>query len=109
MGMANAPVASTPSVCPSCAAPLTPSPGYVVWCERCEWNLQPDKPPTPTSLLASSYARLGEKLGQGLFDELRQATSLRPTITPALVVATLFALFVHLVSIGLIVLGALLI
>jgi Zn-dependent protease with chaperone function len=105
----NIPVPTAPSVCPECAAPIIGAQGFVVWCERCNWNLEPHKSAPPRTLVGASYARLGARLGLGLFEELRQAQSLRPTITPSLASATLFAVAVHLLSVGLVVLGAVLV
>jgi hypothetical protein len=76
-----------------------------VWCERCDWNLEPHKSAPPRSLVGANYARLGAKLGESLFEELWQAQSLRPTITPSLALATLIASTVHLVSVTLVLLG----
>jgi Zn-dependent protease with chaperone function len=93
------------TICPVCGATIETVTGFVVWCEACDWNLKPSKAEAPTSFAATFYAAFGQRAGQSLFDEQRLASSLKPTLTPSRVAATLFALFIHLSTLAILAVG----
>ena len=88
------------SVCPRCGATIEVTPGFVAWCEACDWNLRPSVAAAPTSFTAKFYAAFGQRAGQLVFTQLRGASSLKPGITPSWVAAMLFALAIHLLTLA---------
>src|SRR5512147_1183693 len=86
-------------ICPHCGAPLVVEPGYVTWCDRCNWNVLPER--LSHGRVEALYDSLGERLGQKLFDEIKQKRSLKPQWTMARVGAWLLALSVHSVTLAL--------
>ncbi len=87
----------TPSsqTCPQCGAPLTVEPGFVTWCDRCNWNIQPRRPSRSRGRFEALYDSLGERFGQSLFDEIKRKQTLKSQWTIARVAAWLLALSVH--------------
>jgi Zn-dependent protease with chaperone function len=85
-------------VCPQCSAAIPTDPRYVAWCEGCGWNLQPHQPDRPRTLFAATYAGMGARLGQSLFDELAHVQSPAPGPTRSLILAAALATAVHAVT-----------
>lgn len=81
--------------CPVCHATIPVDPNYVSWCDRCEWNLQPQEPAPPRNVFEASYASIGRRASKNLFDRMVRTTSLRPTLTFSKVLAFLVAAVVH--------------
>ncbi|MEM7426079.1 MAG: M48 family metalloprotease [Pseudomonadota bacterium] len=96
------------TVCPDCAAPIAPSGSFKPWCPECGWGLELEERPGPAGLVGDTYARLGEKLGAGLFETLKASPpeALRPKLTAGKLAALALALPVHLSTIALFALGA---
>lgn len=86
------------SVCPQCGATIPPAHGYVGWCDRCNWNVQPHQPDRPQTLVGSLYVGLGDRFGRSLFEELAHAQSLEPGFTPSLALAAILAVAVHAIT-----------
>lgn len=94
--------------CPECDTILPVNPEFVTWCYVCEWNLNPLKPDKPQNLFESAYVKLGQRQSDYLFARLQRASSLNPRMTLSRFLAIVFALGVHLLTIGLLGLGLLL-
>ena len=92
--------------CPECNAVIPVHSGYVAWCNKCGWNLQPFVPDVPLTLFESTYEALGRRFGKSLFEQLRRAESLRPRLTPARALAYGVAGLVHLFTLVVAALGA---
>src|SRR5437016_4013221 len=92
-------------ICPNCGDHLPVNPGYVTWCEVCNWNIQPHQEIGPRNTFESFYAALGQKLGQVLFNQLAQQPVLKPGLTTAKILALLLAGVVHATTLGLAGLG----
>lgn len=86
--------------CPECGADYPVLPDYSSWCEHCGWNLKPTAAPRPRNVLESLYADLGTRLGTGLYDDLVRDPTLRPRITPSLLLALASAAAVHALTLG---------
>src|SRR5436309_2134622 len=91
--------------CPKCHAKLPSLQGYITWCDRCGWNLQPESTARPNSLLEVIYARFNRRLSRALFDKLVKAPTLKPTLTWSKAIAYLLAGMVHLFTLLLVLLG----
>ena len=99
----------TAQICPKCGATIPVYEGFVTWCDRCGWNLQPVRPPAPRNVVKSVYASMGRRLSDQLYVEVAAAPSLRPHVTLALVLAYLIAALVHALTLLLVVGGIFLI
>src|SRR5579885_3604346 len=86
------------AICPECGAEVPANAGYISWCARCNWNLQPHQPSQPRTLMGGLYADLGKRFGRTLFDDLQCAPSLAPRMTASLALAAAFAITIHAVT-----------
>jgi Zn-dependent protease with chaperone function len=100
--MDAAPAPSNPATrtCPECHTTIPVEPGYVTWCDHCNWNLLPDDPGNRPGLIERLYVSLNERLGKSLLDEIVRAPALRPRITLAVVAGTTIAVLVHAVTLA---------
>ncbi len=94
------PAATRQATCPECQTIIPLHAGYVTWCDRCGWNLKPDRP-EPRNTFEAIYTALGRKQSQALLDRFVKAGSLRATLTPAKVLACAIAAPVHLLTVAL--------
>jgi Zn-dependent protease with chaperone function len=90
--------------CPSCGADLTENHGYVVWCEACEWNVDP-RPAEPKSKREQRRQERVARRGDALFAELSSKPDLTANLSTRAVVIFAAAL-VHALTLTLIVVGA---
>jgi Zn-dependent protease with chaperone function len=97
--------ADATQLCPKCGAQVPVYPGYVVWCDKCGWNLQPRQLPQSRNILETWYRAAGKRAGASLFAEVVAAPSLAPRITPAIVLAYMVAVLVHSFTLALLGLG----
>ncbi len=67
--------------CPNCHEPVPVDGGYPIWCDRCDWNMRPPQMAVSDAPFASLYARMGEKSGWRLFEQLTRTDTLRSTMT----------------------------
>jgi Zn-dependent protease with chaperone function len=95
-------------VCPRCGSKVPPSPGYASWC-NCGWNLVAPEAEVPAGSLGRLYASLGRRLGEQLASDLVDADTLEPHLTPSRFAAYLVALGVHVLTVVLVVGGAVLV
>jgi Zn-dependent protease with chaperone function len=100
MDAASLPSNPRTRACPECRATLPVEPGYVTWCDRCNWNLLPDDPGNRPGLLERAYVRLTERLGQGLFDEVVRSPPLKPSLTLSVILGTAIAVLVHALTLA---------
>jgi Zn-dependent protease with chaperone function len=95
----------TSLVCPNCGASVPVDPGYVSWCDACDWNVKPRVRHDKGGRLDRIADALGQRLGDRLAIELLRAEELKPRLTPAKVAAYAIALAVHAFVFGLAALG----
>src|SRR5689334_23240234 len=95
----------TEQACPKCNSVVPIHRGFVAWCDRCGWNVQPHKPEPPRNLFEAHYAAAGKRLGRGLLEEFLRSGALRPRLTPSTALAFAFAGLVHLLTLTLVVVG----
>lgn len=86
--------------CPQCGSSIPVTPQYVTWCEHCAWNVNPQAPALPQSPFQRLYAALSLRLGQQLFEAVRQHPASRPPLTRSTVLAIVTALAVHLLTLS---------
>jgi Zn-dependent protease with chaperone function len=86
--------------CPSCDSEIAVDEGYVSWCEHCSWNLKPyELDNNEKTLISSLFLRIGNKLGEGLYNNIAKKKNLNPKLTVAKILAFLVSLLIHLISI----------
>lgn len=95
----------TEQQCPSCHAAIPVDHHYVTWCEHCGWNLQPQQPARPRNVFEVLYASLGQRRGRNLYRDMAHASTLKPALSLARLLAFGFATVVHGVTLLLVVLG----
>jgi Zn-dependent protease with chaperone function len=81
--------------CPECGTTLFDDERFVVWCDRCNWNVDPDDRPSDRDR-GGLLDRLAQRLGDRLYEQLRRDPDLRPRWGAAAVATYVFATFVHL-------------
>ena len=86
--------------CPECGTTIPVHSGYVTWCDRCGWNLQPHQPDRPQNVFESIYDSLGRRQSKSLFDRLAKADSLKPSLTVSNLCAFILATIVHGITIS---------
>ncbi len=89
--------------CPQCGASIPNAPGWEMWCEACEWNLEgPAKPPEKKSRAEIRAERRAEQLHR----EMMAASSDRRRHSAASWLTFAFALLVHLPAVVLLLAAA---
>ncbi len=91
--------------CPQCNHTLPVHTEYVKWCDLCNWNLNPLQPDKPKNLWETFYETLGQSQSRRLFEKFKQAPSLEPRMSLPRLLAILFSLFIHIVTISFVVVG----
>lgn len=94
-GIPTAEADAAQRVCPSCHAAIPVDPGYVSWCDRCGWNVQPQQPAPPRTRVETLYAALGRRFGASLFAQVTRSASLEPRWTASKLAAFILAGIVH--------------
>jgi Zn-dependent protease with chaperone function len=80
--------------CPKCGRLIPVYPGYVTWCDACEWNLEPFRA-RPRSIFEAFYRTLSLRLSASLFTDLVKQPVPRRTPTLSKLLAYTVALLVH--------------
>lgn len=91
--------------CPQCQTLIPIYEGYTTWCDCCNWNLHAPELPPFDNLFDKLYRSIGQKSSQNLFEQMKKATSLQHTWTPAKILAFLLAGCVHSITLAFIILG----
>lgn len=91
--------------CPSCGATIPHDPRFVSWCDRCGWNVQPQRPAQPRTRFESLYASMGERLGKSLFAQITRGDTLQPRWTLSKLAAFVLAGLVHSLTLLFAILG----
>jgi hypothetical protein len=81
----------------------------MTWCHDCGWNVVPPPQEAPRSAGQRFYAAAGRRLGVRMARELADAEELGPRLTAGKVAAYAIAFAVHLLTLGFLAGGALLI
>lgn len=84
--------------CPRCGASVPVDDRYPIWCDSCNWNVQPRQPAPPRTVLESLYTKLNARVGRNLHEQLLHATSLRPTMTVSRLLGFTLAGAVHVLT-----------
>jgi len=95
-------------LCPECTSSIPVDSGYVTWCDRCGWNLEPQDVGAPRSLIEALYIRIGRTFGRRLYEEVRKQPG-RVSFTASRLLAFIIAACVHLITAVFVVAGVLLI
>lgn len=94
--------------CPNCEAVLTVIPGFTAWCDKCDWNVAPERTGYEPSAWERVYLKLGARLSQELFMAMDRRIT-RPGVSLVRLGAYLLALPVYGVGLGFAVIGVILI
>ncbi len=81
--------------CPVCRTIIPVYSGYVTWCDKCGWNINPEQPDPPRGIFESVYASLGQKQSRALLDRLKRADTLKPRLTASKSLALIFAVVIY--------------
>ncbi|MFC1936635.1 M48 family metallopeptidase [Chloroflexota bacterium] len=81
--------------CPVCQTVLPVFDGFVTWCDRCGWNVNPQQPEKPRNVFESTYALLGQKQSRSLLEQFIQAEALRPAFSISKLLAYVLAAAIH--------------
>src|SRR5215467_5320492 len=93
----------TERTCPRCGKAISVDERFAVWCEHCEWGLEPaDKPESQRERQRQHEAKAR---GERLFAELKNAPVSKPTLSGDGIAAFAIAIAVHAITIGVFVLG----
>lgn len=98
---------TTTQVCPQCSNLIPVNPHYIAWCDRCNWNVEPEQAQRPRTVFDSLYESLGKRFGQSLFDEISKSVQLKPQWTVSKALGFLLAGAVHGLALAFSVFGAL--
>src|SRR5262245_44271670 len=96
--------ATREQVCPQCGARLASDGRFVVWCQGCEWNLDPEPPPARSRIRRMLAAR-ADRLARQLSEQVRAHPESERRGVVAAILGWLFAGAVHLVTLALAVLA----
>ncbi|MFI7009741.1 M48 family metallopeptidase [Streptomyces sp. NPDC050145] len=81
--------------CPDCGAGLDGDDRFVVWCQECEWNIDPAPPGEDGGRIDRARRALAARHGERLLAELTDGSELRARRDPSSVAAFALALVVH--------------
>ncbi|QYR19295.1 M48 family metallopeptidase [Paenibacillus sp. sptzw28] len=90
--------------CPQCGSDMPVIPGYVTWCDQCDWNLNPERVSSHERLADKLNRKIGVRAVQRLYDSIMTA-GVEFRITPSIVAAYLAATVLHGLTILLFYLG----
>jgi Zn-dependent protease with chaperone function len=91
-------------ICPQCGRTLSGDSRYTLWCQDCEWNLDPT-PPEPERGLRKLVSVRADKLAARLFEQVRAHPETERRGFGLTLLAWLLACGVHLVTVALAVLA----
>lgn len=81
--------------CPKCGHLVHVEPGYLSWCERCDWNVLASANVVPQNRFEKIYLKVGGKAHQFQLRRLANARSLQPSMTVGKLLAFALAAIVH--------------
>src|SRR5437773_2918681 len=81
--------------CPVCRVVIPVTPGYVIWCDRCGWNVEAGVEVQPRTLWESLCVSLGRRLSESLFEQVKHEDSPRSRLKPSNLLGLLLAGVVH--------------
>jgi heat shock protein HtpX len=93
----------TVRICKKCGNEIRVDPGYVVWCDKCNWNINPYCDDCRKSILEKLYDSLGEILSKNLYQKLHRDRIISRSFTLTKVCAFLFSTLLYAANILLIV------
>lgn len=86
--------------CPKCNSVLIENFGYVTWCDKCEWNIQPEELYRPANFFESLYIQLGIKHSKNLFSELIEKDSTVSEVSLIKIITLILAGIVHIITLA---------
>jgi len=98
--------------CPNCNKTIPVHDGFVSWCHKCHWNINPSNTTKPETAFEKLYYKLSRKYTTSLFEQMKASKELKPNFTLSMWVTYLISFFIHgitlitsILSIALIILG----
>jgi Zn-dependent protease with chaperone function len=92
------------TICPNCQNQITVDRRHVVWCDKCDWNLDAGSQPESGSRQARRAARAKAE-GERLFLDLKHSGQVLPSNSSARVASFVLALAIHLTTVAVFALG----
>lgn len=94
------PTTSHQATCPNCGQTVPVHPGFVTWCDACDWNVAPTDTRAPANAVEAVYRSLSRRWSGGLLREMLMQQEPRRSMTLATGGALVLALLVHAVTVG---------
>jgi Zn-dependent protease with chaperone function len=91
--------------CPECKELIPEMDHYVTWCDKCNWNLQPEQSDEPSNFFEKLYLRVGNKSNAHLLQSMTQKSTSIPKFSASKLLAVCMASLVHLVSLTILAFG----
>lgn len=91
--------------CPKCDETLPELQDYATWCDKCNWNLQPELSEAPNTFYDKIYQRVGQRSHAKLLQSMIQNSSSVPKFYVSRALTFCMALFVHLISLFILAVG----
>ncbi len=84
--------------CKKCGSDIPETPGYITWCDKCSWNVNPYEYNGKKKALEKFYEFLGNKLSSNLFKSIANGYDIKSRITPSKAFTFLFATLIYTMS-----------
>lgn len=85
--------------CPNCGNHMEDCPGFVTWCEECDYNLNPGEKEEPRTKIEKIYLKLGERTGRAMFDRMMSEKEVEKGVFGERLGALALATIIHAISI----------
>ncbi|MCX7749915.1 MAG: M48 family metallopeptidase [Clostridia bacterium] len=85
--------------CKQCGTDLEVNPGYITWCEHCDWNIDPtSEVPRKKAIFHRFNMFLGKKFSKNLYNEINQSDRFRPRLNLSWVFAFIFSIIIYTIN-----------
>lgn len=88
-------------ICRKCGAEIPVNDGYIKWCDKCNWNVDPGWFEKKKNVMNQIYDKLGKKLSENLFKAIKEQEQGGPKFSFSVLAAYLLALAIYLINYGL--------
>jgi Zn-dependent protease with chaperone function len=87
------------SKCPQCNTAIALNPGFVQWCDACDWNISLKEDDEPKTVWEKFYKKMSTQYSERLFQDVLARKSLKPENNALKVFGYVFAAFVLLIPV----------
>ncbi len=86
-------------ICPSCGEHITVNSGYTVWCDKCEWNIDPKSGDKKISFFNKLENYIGQKHSKALLEIVVKNVGIMPKMSIARMFCFVFATIVQFIAV----------